>query len=326
MENFFCAEQSRESGVDIIGSASEHQIYVAIECSPPWASNDMESKGIPDNLRELSEAIYDDYDRFQTRFLLIHSEHLKQEDYTRLLIFHKQSGLSNRYAKREFHLADIQAAAPLIKRYLMEEPIDGLPIEDSTRDILICTHGSRDRCCARFGNSIYHQAQKVVDDLSLGNIRIWQASHIGGHRMAPTAVTFPDARYYGYLTPESISSILTQTGDLDWITQQYRGCGMLPWAVQVLEREIILSHSWEWFNYRLEGRVLEHNEDESVNQVELVVETPEGDRYHYTATVLLDEAKTLYLKGSCNSEKTSLVEQYRIEALTESSPVLIEVS
>ncbi len=322
MENLFCAEQSRQSGVDIIGYAPEHQIYVAIECSPPWASKDMESKGIPDNLRKLSEEIYQDYDRFQTRFLLIYNEHLKQENCTRVLFFRKPSGLANAYEKQEFHLTDIQEVAPLVQQFLRGEPIDLQPIDNPTRDVLICTHGSRDRCCARFGNPIYHQALKIVEERSLDQVRIWQTSHIGGHRMAPTAVTFPDARYYGYLTSKSLTSILTQTGDLNWIAQQYRGCGMLPWAVQIVERELILAQGWQWFGYRLEGRVLEHNEDESFNQVELMVERPEGGRHRYTATVLLDDTKTVYLKGSCHSEKASLVEQYRVEALIDSPCVL----
>ncbi|MBE9193032.1 sucrase ferredoxin [Gloeocapsopsis crepidinum LEGE 06123] len=315
MENFFCAEHSRQSGVDIIGSASEHQIYVAIECPPPWASYDLESSGIPDNLRELADEIDEEYDRFQTRFLLIYNERLKQDNLT-ILIFRKQSGLSTGYVKQEFHLADIQDVAPLVKQYVMGEATDALPIDNPTKDILICTHGSRDRCCSRFGNPIYHQALKIVEERSLDRIRVWQASHIGGHRMAPTAVTFPDARYYGYLTPESLRSILTQTG-LDWIAQQYRGCGRLPWAAQILERELIVTYGWQWFDYRIEGRVLEHNEDESINQVEIVADTPKGDRHRYTATILLDKSKTVYLKGSCNSETASLVEQYRVEALTD---------
>ncbi|XPM58184.2 MAG: hypothetical protein EDM05_010675 [Leptolyngbya sp. IPPAS B-1204] len=82
MENVFCAEQSQQSGVDIINSASEHQLYVAIECPPSWTSYDLESKGIPDNLRELGETIYDDYDRFQTRFLLIYNERLKRSPHS----------------------------------------------------------------------------------------------------------------------------------------------------------------------------------------------------------------------------------------------------
>ncbi len=31
----FCAEQSRQSGIDIVGTASEHQMYVTIDCPPP---------------------------------------------------------------------------------------------------------------------------------------------------------------------------------------------------------------------------------------------------------------------------------------------------
>jgi hypothetical protein len=321
MDNFFCAEQSRQSGVDIIGSASEHQVYVVIECPPPWISDDMESKGVPDNLRTLSEAIYDDYDRLQTRFLLIYNERSKQENCTKVLFFRKPSGLATAYEKQEYHLNDIQEVAPLVNSYVMGEPIDLQPIDHSPRDILICTHGSRDRCCARFGNPVYQHALKLSERDVLQDTRIWQASHIGGHRMAPTAVTFPDARYYGFLTPESLEAILTQTGDLDEVVRQYRGCGLLPWAVQILEREIILDHGWPWFRYRLEGHVLDHNEDESVNQVELIAVSETGDRHRYTATVILDEAKSLYLKGSCTSEKASKVEQYRVESLVKQTTV-----
>lgn len=139
MTQFFCAEHPRQSGVDIIGSASEHQIYVTLECPPPWTSSDLESQGIPDNLRELGKEIYDDYDRFQTRFLLIYNENLKQENYTRLLIFRKPSGLANEYSKQEFLLADIQDVAPLVRKYLMGDPIDTTPVQTATRDILICT-------------------------------------------------------------------------------------------------------------------------------------------------------------------------------------------
>lgn len=58
MTQLFYAEQSYKSGVDTIGSVSKHQIYVAIECPPPWESYDLDSKDIPDNLRSLGEKIY----------------------------------------------------------------------------------------------------------------------------------------------------------------------------------------------------------------------------------------------------------------------------
>lgn len=79
MESSFCAEQSRQAGVDIVGTASGHQIYVAIACPPPWESYDLDSKGIPENLRILSKEVYENYDRYQIRFLLIHNNQLQPD-------------------------------------------------------------------------------------------------------------------------------------------------------------------------------------------------------------------------------------------------------
>ena len=319
---FFCSQTSRESGVDIIGSAYEHRLYVAIECPPPWTSDDMESKGIPDNLRELSQELYDDYDRFQTRFLLIHNEHLQQENLVRVLFFRKPSGLSRGYIKQEFHLMDINQVASLVRSYVMGEAVDATPVDDPNRDILICTHGSRDRCCSRFGNPLYRQALKIVEERSLSSIRIWQASHIGGHRMAPTAIDFPEARYYGYLDTATLASILTRTGDIQALNTTYRGWGVLPWAAQVLEKEFLLRYGWEWLTYSVTAQVLEHDVEETFNRVELRYTTCTGNRHLYHADVIANLDKTVYLKGSCNSEKASEVTPYDVKNLVEIETVV----
>lgn len=315
VETQFCSQNSRQSGADIIGSASDHQVYVVIECPPPWEAHALESKTVPDNLRSLAEKVDEEYDRLQTHFLFIYSNHLKQESCTRLLIFQKQPEPAIAFKKLEFELANIEEVAPLVKNYLFNNSIDVSPIENSFQDVLICTHGSRDRCCSRFGNPLYRQAVKMVRDRSL-DVRIWQASHIGGHRMAPTAITFPNVRYYGYLDADSLTAILTRTGDFQSLQNLYRGCGMLPWTVQFVERELMFQAGWKWFDCAIDGRVLEHNEDESFNLIELIAETPEGDRQIHTATVVLDESKIIHLKGSCSSESASRVEQYTVRNLT----------
>ncbi len=311
----FCAEQSRQSGVDIIGSASEHQIYVAIACPPPWESYDLDSKGIPENLRALGAEIYADYDRYQTRFLLIHNEHLKPESGTRVLFFRQPSGLAYAYDKQDFHLESIDAVAPLVRQYVMGEPLSATPVDLPTRDILICTHGSRDRCCSRFGAPLYHQARKLVADLGLQDTRIWQASHIGGHRMAPTAIDFPSARYYGHLDAESLRSVLTHSGDIHTLDTIYRGWGLLPWAAQVLEKQLLLTHGWEWFNFAAIAQVLEHDEEETFNRVEISYRTPSGELQTFQAEVVADATRTLYLKGSCASDKASAITPYRVEKI-----------
>ncbi|MEP0949144.1 MULTISPECIES: sucrase ferredoxin [Cyanophyceae] len=315
MEQSFCAEQARQSGIDIAGSASEHSLYVAIACSPPWESNDLDSKGIPENLRLLGKAFYDDYDRYQTRFLLIHNDQLQLENRTRVLVFRKPSGLATGYEKQEFHLRDIHDVAPLVQQIVMGEPVSATPVDEPSRDILVCTHGSRDRCCSRFGAPIYHQARKLVAELGLQNTRIWQTSHIGGHRMAPTAIDFPSARYYGYLDAESLRSVLTHEGDIRTLDTIYRGWGLLPWAAQVLEKQLLLTHGWDWLNCAAIAQVIEQDEAEDFNRVELSYKTPGGEQQIYRAEVVADPSRTAQLKGSCASQSLSEITPYSVKSL-----------
>jgi hypothetical protein len=313
---FFCAESSRQAGIDIIGSASTHEIYIAIECPTPWAADDLNSTGVPPNLRQLGEEIYDDYDRFQTRLLLIYNESLKDPNFTRILIFRKVYGFANGYSQQGFHVADIEQVAPLIKDYLTGH-LTTTSVESATRDFLICTHGSHDKCCAKYGNPFYRQALTTVAERTLDRVRVWQASHIGGHRFAPTAIDFPTGRYYGYFDQTALVSILTRTGEIQCLKSVYRGWGMLPWAAQVLEKELMLMHGWQWFDYKVTAQVLEHDEEEMFNRVELSLATPANEQQIYTADIVADVSKTVYLKGSCSSKQESEVTPYIVKNLAQ---------
>lgn len=299
MDTFFCAEESRQKGEDPIGCAVTRQTYILVECPPPWPANAFDTKSVPANLKALIAE--GKKAELPVRPLLIYSDKLKQETSTKLLIFHQQDGLSAGYNKQEFDVPDINDVAPLVQDCLAGNyPSDESP-EAQTRDILVCTHGSNDKCCAKYGHPFYRQALATVSGLSLNHVRIWQASHIGGHRFAPTAIDFPDGRYYGRLDQESFTAILTRKGDIKCLNNIYRGWGILPWAAQILERELILMHGWDWFNYKVACQIIEQNEDESFNRVELTFEKPDGSSGAYRADVVEDESKTIYLRGDCDS-------------------------
>lgn len=73
------------------------------------------------------------------------------------------------------------------------EPLPGAPVLDPL--LLVCTHGRRDRCCAVDGRAL---ATAVVD---AGEQHVWECSHLGGHRFAPTALVLPTGYAYGRLDP-----------------------------------------------------------------------------------------------------------------------------
>ena len=83
-------------------------------------------------------------------------------------------------------LADIELPGP-------DEPLPGRLVPDPM--LLICTHGRRDRCCAVDGRTL---GLAVV---GAGERHVWECSHLGGHRFAPTALVLPTGYAYGRLDP-----------------------------------------------------------------------------------------------------------------------------
>lgn len=50
---------------------------------------------------------------------------------------------------------------------------------------LVCTNSKRDQCCALRGRPIVGELESVIPD------QVWECTHTGGHRFAPTAVLLP---------------------------------------------------------------------------------------------------------------------------------------
>ncbi|HEX6355055.1 sucrase ferredoxin [Actinophytocola sp.] len=78
----------------------------------------------------------------------------------------------------------------------------GTPVSESL--LLVCTNGRRDVCCALRGRPI------VADLAAVHGDRVWECTHIGGHRFAPTAVLLPTGYSYGRLTNELGTRLLTE--------------------------------------------------------------------------------------------------------------------
>jgi hypothetical protein len=320
MDKFFCADASKCAAEDIIGSGSNYQTYILIECCLPWEYEAFNSKTVPQNLRDLVEEV--EQSQQKIRFLLITNDTThKCAEHRKVLIYHnknqdsKNQELFGGYEKHEFNADSIDQVAGIVKSYLAGEVPEGEIVDNqATRDILICTHGSHDTCCARYGNPFYAQAKALVSELELSNVRLWKSSHFGGHRFAPTAIDLPDGRYYGNLDRSSFQSILTRTGDIECLNKVYRGWGILPTPIQVLERELMLRYGWDWFDYKVAGCIVDRPSEDEVFLAEITFETADGT-YTFRANLVKDAAKTIRLKGSCGAKKESEFVKYSVESL-----------
>ncbi|WP_414754976.1 sucrase ferredoxin [Anabaena sp. CCY 9910] len=313
MSNIFCSDYTRKVEEDIIGSATDYQTYILVECPQPWLKDAFSSRWVPNNLQMLVEEVYKA--KLPIRFLLIANDLTHKADHTTLLIYQKQEGLSHGYLKHEFKLTHIEQVAGVVKQWLWGKRPESDIETNITRDILVCTHGSYDKCCARYGNSFYFHANATIANLQLENVRIWQSTHIGGHRFAPTAIDLPEGRYYGLLDQDSFLSILTRTGDIQSLRKVYRGWGILPPVIQVLERDLMLSHGWSWFNYRVAAKILEQSLDNNTMLGELTFEQGSSSLYTYRAKLIKDIDRTINVKSSCSANQTATIVKYAVADL-----------
>ncbi|WP_179536092.1 sucrase ferredoxin [Actinopolyspora biskrensis] len=129
--------------------------------------------------------------------------------------------------------------------------------------LLVCTNGRRDRCCALRGRAL-------LDQFS-GRHRgqLWETTHTGGHRFAPTAVVLPTGYSYARLTPHAVDAVLSDTAVGKVTTTHCRGRSALSQPAQVAElavREATGERSEETLRVRSETSgevVLAHRDGRS---------------------------------------------------------------
>ncbi len=158
---------------------------------------------------------------------------------------------------------------------VLDEPL----ITDGTTDLLVCTHGRRDRCCGSLGTTLAQEL--LADRFQFGDdVRLWRTSHTGGHRFAPTALVLPQGTSWAFCDKAALSRILRRSGPMDDLLPRYRGCGGLASpAVQALERAVLYELGWPLFDMTRRGVEL------GAGRTELVVEGPGGEQTVWKADV-----------------------------------------
>ena len=85
MDKFFCSDASKCAQEDIIGTGSNYQTYVLIECCVPWEYEAFNSQQIPQNLKDLVEEV--EHSKQKIRFLLVNNDQTKCANQRKVLIY-----------------------------------------------------------------------------------------------------------------------------------------------------------------------------------------------------------------------------------------------
>lgn len=186
-----CSALARALGEPLIGTAPYARTWVAVEQPGPWGP-----RALTDS--HLDPAVGAALERWAegtgVRVLLIrrpgrHPDGHVPQPHT-VLVGHVAPGaawLERLWVADPAQLLSMDAAA------LGRGVRPGIGVADEDVVALVCTNGRRDRCCAVRGRVTALALAAEHPD------RVWECSHLGGHRFAPTAVLLPAGVVYGHL-------------------------------------------------------------------------------------------------------------------------------
>jgi hypothetical protein len=138
-------------------------------------------------------------------------------------------------------------------------------------ELLICGHGKRDRCCGNFGVRL-----AVAVDGRWEGVRIRRASHLGGHRYAPTALTLPDGRLWAFLDPDVLDRVVAGTVDAVDLSLHHRGSTAYdPWQ-QAVESALWARLGAGWLEVDVREATTERRHDGTA-EVRMCWTGPSGD-------------------------------------------------
>lgn len=116
----------------------------------------------------------------------------------------------------------------------------GVPLSGSDEDadpmVLVCTHGTRDACCAVRGRPIVATLARAMPE------EVWECTHLGGHRFAGTVLSLPDGACFGRLDPDNALKAIAAHRDGHTDARFLRGTTRWVPAVQAALAAVLERH------------------------------------------------------------------------------------
>ncbi|GGO25813.1 sucrase ferredoxin [Deinococcus humi] len=295
-----CADASLAAGEDPIGTAPHWQEVTVLELDVPvWARlRDVanwtaQQSGVFERLRGKVEAS-------GAGFGLLMSAPAQADQPLRVRHYvRRHAG----YVRRDYasDLPQSEWARGLIDTLLEPENLSGWrPVETppSGPDLHVCTHGTVDAACGRYGVPVYAALQAA-------GLRCWRTGHFGGHRFAATAVDLPGGYLWAHLTPELAVQVARREVSPAEVAGHLRGFAGLPPLAQVLDRELLIRYGWDWLRA---ARWAELDGPDVSLHFEL-------DGLKGTAHAEIAAAPSLKLPGSSHKPDLSDVRQWQMREL-----------
>jgi hypothetical protein len=237
----WCATWSRDHAESPAGTAVGADRFVLVELPLPWPA-EIEAHDLLRAVEPVAGA----------RLQAIKGAHACGYDHTVICYWRPAGEWFSSYARHELRVARPRLAA-VVARLMRGEGLAAGAAPRVERDLLLCTHGTRDRCCAKLGGALYRD---LADRLPAG-ARLWRTSHTGGHRFAPTGISFPEGLMWAGVDSRIALGVLERALPVDLAARHLRGCAGLGGGVQqAADAAAFAQRGWIWTFYERRATVV----------------------------------------------------------------------
>jgi hypothetical protein len=220
---FYCSALSREASEQPFGTASTADAWLLLEYSSAWGARAFQESlltmPVKTHLKNALKAVP------RSRLLFIKQERQTQDHLTLFTVRSTETNASITRVKLSgyeqllnINLAVTLAGGQAAGGELWERPL-----------FLVCTHGRRDKCCAKFGYALYKSLRADAGG------DVWQSSHVGGDRFAANLICFPHGFFYAHVTADAGRQIISQYSQQTVSLNNYRGRCCYPSPIQAAE-------------------------------------------------------------------------------------------
>jgi hypothetical protein len=216
----FCAELSAAGGESVGATASHVDRWILLEYRGLWSPDPLRGSMLDDAVkRHLGELL----SAPRSRLLFIRRPRSQHHGVFCFTALTRERG-------SQIFMRRLERHEDLIGLDLFGEDC-GEPLEHPL--FAVCTHGKRDRCCARYGRPLYDAVADQVD-----RDWVWQCTHVGGDRFAGNLVCFPEGLYFGRVGLGDVWPLLSDYLAGKIYLDCYRGRCCYPFAVQAAEEAV----------------------------------------------------------------------------------------
>jgi hypothetical protein len=322
----YCNVLALQKGLDPVGSAGNFDDAIVLEVPLPWKNNMYSEAGVlPQEVIDLLGLWLQCYHAGQGyphRALMVAPDAAySHKGFRRLMFYTRLPGMFAQYDKSEYLVPEAEMGGLIWALY--EAPDDlprferyRTPENDSIRELLVCTHGTVDVACAKFGYPLYHYLRK---NQAAPDLRVWRVSHFGGHVFAPTMMDMPTGHHWAYVEEPQAAQIVGQNDDVRALYGHYRGwAGVEDGFLQAAERELWMRHGWDWFGYNKAGKIIAQDESsKSPTWADVRIDYMTGDSMEKTKvyTARVEVHKNIATPHSTDSEQEYPYPQYVVTEL-----------